>query len=44
MVDMTLSRVDLPLPEGPIIQMNSPSTISRLIPFKASTFCSSYKP
>src|SRR5450631_2370266 len=31
---MTLSRLDLPEPEGPMMEMNSPSRIDRLISFR----------
>ena len=31
------SRVDFPDPEGPITEMNSPSSTSKLTPFRACT-------
>src|SRR6476661_7189676 len=34
---MTLSKVDLPQPEGPTKTTNSPSVTSRLMPFSTST-------
>jgi hypothetical protein len=34
---MALSRVDLPQPDGPSRQMNSPLAISRLMSFRAMT-------